>query len=254
MTTSGRHVGARVVRIWPQVLETGNRCWLTRRTRRCAHGHPGVPQVAPPPTQKVSSWTPAQYPSLRPAGQQGSLTHSRRPGLQSPESESVSAVSQRQARRGPVFRRGYRHVTGIVPHKIPGPADACNIQAPTGTAGYNLWKTRHLQKRVQGGRRYTEEVLIQRPLAKSNQVRSMSLARVMFFGSHPPSSRKQGGESRNDPLVGICTAYNGWHPLQLFLYEISCQQRPDQVRYLRPYVQGCSASISCVGKGFPWLP
>ena len=92
MTTSGRHVGARVVRIWPQVLETGNRCWLTRRTRRCAHGHPGVPQVAPPPTQKVSSWTPAQYPSLRPAGQQGSPTHSRRPGLQSPESESVSAV------------------------------------------------------------------------------------------------------------------------------------------------------------------
>ena len=82
---------------------------------------------------------------------------------------------------------------------------------------------------------------------KTNQVHQMSLARVMFFGSHPPSSRKQGGESRNDPLVGICTAHNGWHSLQLFLYEISCQQRPDQVRYLRPYVQGCSASISCVG-------
>ena len=79
MTTSGRHVGARVVRIWPQVLETGNRCWLTRRTRRCAHGHPGVPQVAPPPTQKVSNWTQAQYPS--PAGVNDPLAAARAPFL-----------------------------------------------------------------------------------------------------------------------------------------------------------------------------
>ena len=92
--------------------------------------------------------------------------------------------------QGSVSRRGYRHVTGRVPHKIPGPAGACNIQAPTGIAGYDLWKTRHLQKGVQGGRRYTEGVLIPLPLAKIIQVRSMSLARVMFFGSHPPSSRK----------------------------------------------------------------
>ena len=207
------------------------------------------PSGATPDTEgfKLDSGSVSESPARRPAGVTDPLAATG-------ASESrvrVSLGSQLAAGpQGPVSRRGYRHVTGIVPHKIPGPADACNIQAPTGTAGYNLWKTRHLQKGVQGGRRYTEGVLIQRPLAKSNQVRSMSLARVMFFGSHPPSSRKQGGDSRNDPLVGICTAYNGWHPLQLFLYEISCQQRPDQVRYLCPYVQGGSASTSCVGKDF----
>jgi len=176
---------------------------------------PASPEWRHPDTEgfKLDSGSVSESPARRPAGVTDPLAATG-------ASESrvrVSLGSQLAAGpQGPVFRRGYRHVTGIVPHKIPGPADACNIQAPTGTAGYNLWKTRHLQKGVQGGRRYTEGVLIQRPLAKSNQVRSMSLARVMVFGSHPPSSRKQGGESsRNDPLVGICTAYNGWHSLQL---------------------------------------
>ena len=178
MTTSGRHVGARVVRTWPQVLETGNRCWLMRRARWCAHGHHRrPPSGATPDTEgfKLDSGSVSESPACRPAGVTDPLAATG-------ASESrvrVSLGSQLAAGpQGPVSRRGYRHVTGIVPHKIPGPADACNIQAPTGTAGYNLWKTRHLQKGVQGGRRYTEGVLIQRPLAKSIQVRSMSLARV----------------------------------------------------------------------------
>ena len=139
------------------------------------------PSGATPDTEgfKLDSGSVSESPARRPAGVTDPLAATG-------ASESrvrVSLGSQLAAGpQGPVSRRGYRHVTGIVPHKIPGPADACNIQAPTGTAGYNLWKTRHLQKGVQGGRRYTEEVLIPRPLAKSNQVRSMSLARVMFFG------------------------------------------------------------------------
>ena len=71
MTTSGRHVGARVVRIWPQVLETGNRCWLTRRARRCAHGHHlRPPSGATPDTEgfKLDSGSVSESPARRPAG------------------------------------------------------------------------------------------------------------------------------------------------------------------------------------------
>ena len=123
------------------------------------------PSGATPDTEgfKLDSGSVSESPARRPVGVTDPLAATG-------ASESrvrVSLGSQSAAGPpGPVFRRGYRHVTGIVPHKIPGPADACNIQAPTGIAGYNLWKTRHLQKRVQGGRRYTEEVLIPRPLAK----------------------------------------------------------------------------------------
>ena len=151
------------------------------------------PSGATPDTEgfKLDSGSVSESPARRPAGVTDPLAATG-------ASESrvrVSLGSQSAAGPpGPVFRRGYRHVTGIVPHKIPGPADACNIQAPTGTAGYNLWKTRHLQKGVQGGRRYTEGVLIQRPLAKTIQVRSRCPWHELCFSAptRPPSENKVG--------------------------------------------------------------
>ena len=138
----------------------------------------------------MDSGSVSESPARRPAGVTDPLAATG-------ASESrvrVSLGSQLAAGpQGPVSRRGYRHVTGIVPHKIPGPADACNIQAPTGTAGYNLWKTRHLQKGVQGGRRYTEEVLIPRPLAKLIRFIKCPWHELCFSApTHPPRENKVG--------------------------------------------------------------
>ena len=167
--------------------------------------------------------------------------------VQSP-SQSRQSVSGRPA--GPSFPPRLPTRDWNSPTQDPGPGRRLQHSSTDRHSGLQPLENSSPPKGVQGGRRYTEEVLIPRPLAKSNQVRSMSLARVMFFGSHPPSSRKQGGDSRNDPLVGICTAYNGWHPLQLFLYEISCQQRPDQ----SPLFMSICPRLQCkhilCGKGF----
>ena len=195
----------------------------------------------------MDSGSVSESPARRPAGVTDPLAATG-------ASESrvrVSLGSQLAAGpQGPVSRRGYRHVTGIVPHKIPGPADACNIQAPTGTAGYNLWKTRHLQKRVQGGRRYTEEVLIPRPLAKLIRFIKCPWHELCFSApTHPPRENKVGHRGTTHWLASALRTTAG------ILYSFSSTRSAvssDQtkVRYLCPYVQGGSASTSCVGNDF----
>ena len=227
MTTSGRHVGARVVRIWPQVLETGNRCWLTKRTRRCAHGHPGVPGVAPPRHRRLQVGLRLSIRVSGPPASRGQRPTRGDRGfrVQSP-SQSRQSVSGRPA--GPSFPPRLPTRDWNSPTQDPGPGRRLQHSSTDRHSGLQPLENSSPPKKGAGRPALHRRGFNPAAPGKTNQVHQMSLARVMFFGSHPPSSRKQGGESRNDPLVGICTAHNGWHSLQLFLYEISCQQRPDQ--------------------------
>ena len=171
--------------------------------------------------------------------------------VQSP-SQSRQSVSGRPA--GPSFPPRLPTRDWNSPTQDPGPGRRLQYSGTDRHSGLQPLKNSSPPKKGAGRPALHRRGFNPAAPGKTNQVHQMSLARVMFFGSHPPSSRKQGGDSRNDPLVGICTAYNGWHPLQLFLSEISCQQRPDQSPLFMSICPRWQCKHILCGKGFPWLP